>query len=126
MRLIYLGSPYTDPDKAVMEERLSVNRKALAHFANNSQNLCVYSPLVHWSSVADAHDLPHDFSFWMTQDFHMIRQANALWILAIDGWHKSYGLSQEIEFAESIDRPINFVIPNRFGFVLRDHISTPA
>lgn len=122
MRLVYLGSPYHSTEERIRRQRVKKVQEALAYFANNTDNLCIYSPISHWSGVADSHELPHDFRFWLQQDFHMIRVSTALWILTIDGWKESYGLEQEMEFAESISKPIVYVEETDTGFVLRDKI----
>ncbi len=120
MQLIYLASPYTDKSHEVREQRHLEVAKAVAYFANHAKHLCVYSPICHWHPVASRFNLPHDFNFWMQQDFHMIRQAKAMWILRLEGWDKSYGISQEIEFAASIRRPIILLSQHKDRYVLTD------
>lgn len=120
MRLIYLAGPYSHEDKLVRQRRVQSHAAALAFFANRTEQLCLYSPIVHWHGVAHDHELPHDFSFWMQQDFHMIKQATAMWVLLLDGWRDSYGLSQELEFAKSINRDILAVNVRGDEFILAD------
>lgn len=110
MRLIYLGSPYTHTLRKIRKARVAKVREALAYFANNAKNLCLYSPISHWAGVAEDHELPHDFTFWVQQDFHMIRQSTALWVLTVPGWKQSYGLRQEIEFASDLKKPVLYVV----------------
>ena len=116
MRLIYLAGPYSHEDDNVKKQRVAEMEEALAFFARNAQNLCLYSPIVHWSSVAFNHDLPHDAHWWMEQDFFMIRQSSAMWVLTIEGWKTSFGVGQELEFAESINRDILYVVPDPEGY----------
>ncbi len=120
MRLIYLGSPYSHKEEDVRRQRVIDAAEVLAHYATVGKNLCLYSPIVHWSTVAFAHDLPHDLDFWMQQDFHMIRLSTALWVLTSEGWEESFGLNQEIEFAESIGRETFYVIKDSPGFYVTD------
>jgi hypothetical protein len=118
MRLIYLAGPYSHKSEEVRQERVNRFSEALAFFSNTTENLCIYSPIVHWHEVAKLHKLRHDFSYWMQQDFHMINLSTAMWILKIDGWDKSYGLSQEIEFARDKNKEIFFVNTDDEGFYL--------
>ncbi len=120
MRLIYLAGPYSHKEESVRRERLDQHAAAAAYFAHNAENLCVYSPIAHWSAIASRHDLPHDFNFWIRQDFFMIDKSAALWVLTIDGWKESYGLSQEIEFALDIQKPVYYVVREGTDYVLRD------
>ena len=120
MRLIYLGGPYSDENKELMKERVDKQAHALAYFARTADNLVLYSPIVHWSYVEFTYELPHDFNFWKQQDFHMIRQATAMWVLALDGWKESFGLGQEIEYARDIGKEVMFVIPDESAYFLTD------
>ena len=126
MRLIYLGSPYNHADETVRAQRLRIVQDALAFFAISAQNICIYSPIAHWSGVATNHALPHGFEFWSQRDFHMIRQSTALWILTTEGWKDSYGLRQEREFADSIKKPTLFVIRDDAGFHVADTEPEPT
>lgn len=118
MRLIYLGGPYSHKNKEVMKERVNEAARVLAYFASTAKNLILYSPIVQWSTVAFAHELPHDFNFWKQQDFHMIRQSTAMWVLPLIGWRNSFGLSQELEYARDIGKEVLFVVPEKEIFVL--------
>lgn len=121
MRLIYLAGPYSDPKESVREERVNEFIRALAFFTDQSHDLCLYSPIVQWHEVAKQYKLPHDFQYWAQRDFFMIQKSFSLWVLTIPGWDKSYGVGQEMEFANSIERDIVYVIPDpEFGYVLTD------
>ena len=126
MRLIYLAGPYSHKSEEVRQQRLKQHAEILAYFANTADNLCLYSPIVHWHGVAQDFDLPHDFSFWMQQDFHMIKLATAMWVSTLDGWQKSYGLSQELEYARDIGREVFYVIPHHNEFHITDAEPTDA
>lgn len=111
MRLIYLGSPYFSNSKDIMDVRVRHAEHCMAHFRRTASEVVVYSPIVQWSSVAHNHELPHDFDSWAQQDFFMIRKASAIWVLTISGWKESYGLSQELEYAADIGKPVMYIIP---------------
>ena len=113
-----MGGPYSHKSPMVMKERVDQQAHALAHFARTAENLVIYSPVVHWSAVAFANDLPHDFNFWKQQDFHMIRQATAMWVVTLAGWQESFGLQQEIEYARDIGREVMYVIPEDSIYIL--------
>lgn len=115
MRLIYLGSPYFHKRNSVMHKRVSLTAHCLAFFRRTAENVVLYSPIVQWSRVAFENELPHDFGSWAQQDFFMIRKSSALWVLAIDGWQESFGLSQEIEYANDIGHEILYIIPEGIG-----------
>jgi len=120
MRLIYLAGPYSHDEEKVRRERVDYQAKVMAYFADTTRNLCLYSPIVQWSAVASAHELPHDFNFWMQQDFHMIRLSTAVWVVTMEGWLDSFGLAQELEFAADTGKDVLYVVEDSKGFHLRD------
>lgn len=99
--MIYLASPYTHDDPNVREVRYL---KAVAETVRlASLRHVVYSPVVHWHEVAKRHFLPHDASFWEYQNRSMLRLATALYILTLDGWQESVGVTQEIFWAKELN-----------------------
>lgn len=109
MRLIYLGTPYHDPDPANRILRRTANSAVLAYYAATAKDICLHSSIVHWSATADLFDLPHSFDFWKDQDFFLIQKASAVWVLPLEGWTTSYGLGLELEYAKDIGREIFYV-----------------
>jgi len=109
MRLIYLANPYHSTEE-IMEERHRRLMEVLASCANTTENLVFYSPIAHWHETAKHHKLPTSFSWWRERDFFMLRKCSALWVLPIEGWEDSYGVSQEIEFATDTNIPIFYII----------------
>lgn len=120
MRLIYLAGPYSHHDKDIVQQRVNEYAAAVAYFMNTAENLYVFSPVFQCFHVANRHDLPHDFAFWAERDFFMIKKSSAMWVLPLEGWQTSYGLSQEIEYAESIQREIFYVVQESEDYVITD------
>jgi len=102
--MIYLASPYTHDDPSIREARYlkaaaeTVRLAGLRHV--------VYSPIVHWHEVAKRHFLPHDASFWEHQNRSMLELATTLYILTLDGWKESLGVTQETLWAKQLHIPI--------------------
>lgn len=111
MRLIYLASPYNDPSPTIREARKEAVADCMAYFARTAADVCIYSPIMNWGYVAVKHTLPHSFDFWAQQDFHMIQKSRAVWVLKVEGWEDSYGIRQEMEYANNINRPLFYVYP---------------
>lgn len=125
MRLIYLAGPYSDTDESVRQQRVDAYAETVAHFLGTTENLFIFSPILYHAPLADKYNLSRDFSFWAQRDFFMIRQSSAMWVLTLPGWEDSFGVSQEMEFAESIGRDILYVIPEIYGYVLMDRRPDP-
>lgn len=95
--MIYVGTPYSDPNPAVTHFRWRVNQDMIARWIN--QGLFVYSPIVHCHELAQDRDLPRGFDFWRDWDLHMISLSECLYVIQLPGWDRSEGLAEETEFA---------------------------
>ncbi len=120
MRLIYLAGPYTDKDKKIVQQRIDWLADAVAYFMTTAPDLYVFSPILQCFYVARQHELPHDFQFWAQRDFFMIKKSAAMWVLMLPGWKDSFGVSQEIEYAESIGRDVFYVNQDLAEYVVMD------
>lgn len=109
-KLVYLASPYSHPDAAVREARFDAACRATAislrvgHF--------VYSPIAHTHPLAVKYELPSDWKFWAAFDEAMISRCDRLWVLEIDGWRESVGVTAEIEIARRIGIRVDWLRPD--------------
>lgn len=107
--MIYLASPYSDPDPDVMAERANeVAAIAAKLFCNG---LHIYCPIAAWHWVAVDHELPKDWPAWRGLDFAFLRHATEMWIADIPGWEKSVGVTAERKLAEHMEIPVRLVQP---------------
>lgn len=104
MSYIYLASPYTSPDREVMESRYKQIMLVVREFLLNGQ--VVYSPILHCHPIAVEYGLPRDFNFWQAFDHAMIRAASFVMIIQLEGWEDSIGIKNEVDFARSISKPV--------------------
>jgi hypothetical protein len=109
--LIYLASPYSHSDKEVRKQRYEKAVEANAKLIE--QGFMVYSPIVHghplnqyWKEHEEAR---MGWSFWEKFDTLMVRKSDALFVLAIDGWINSVGVTNELELAKRLYIPIKYV-----------------
>jgi len=109
--VIYLASPYTHADPAVMEARFdAVCRAAGALMAAGEM---VYSPIAHTHPIAIRCALPRDFAFWEAFDKRMISACDSLTVLKLDGWTESHGVKSEMDIAFRLGIPIAYLEPSR-------------
>lgn len=100
--MIYVASPYSDPDAAVRQ----VRAEAVARFTARMMALgyMAWSPIVHGHALAEhvpeAQREAH--RFWMQHCSSMLKKADALVVLQLDGWLESRGVQWEI--AEALGR----------------------
>lgn len=120
MRLIYLTGPHEAPNFDKEEALLYHYAEAISYFTHAAENLCLFSPLLYNDNLVVHADLSTDFSFWAQRNFFMIKKSSAMWVLTLSGWENSYGLSQELEYAESISRDVLYVVKESTDYVLTD------
>jgi hypothetical protein len=105
--MIYVASPYSDPDKAVQLGRYLETLHVVAQLM--AQRLPVFSPIVHCHEVALRYDLPGDAAYWQEYNTSFLRKAVAIYIILLPGWDVSKGVAQEAALAEHLNIPIHFV-----------------
>lgn len=105
--MLYLASPYSHPDREVMEDRYHAALFTVARLVRVGQ--IPYCPIVHFHEVARWHKLPTDAAYWSRINVAMLRLADSLYVLRLDGWDQSVGVRAEIEFAEAYGKPIVFL-----------------
>lgn len=106
---IYLASPYWHEREIIRIARVNMVRKKTA--ALMEEGYVVYSPICHNHPVA-AHlpsVLRHSHDFWMKQDLVILNRADELWVLTLDDWQVSRGVTKEIEFAKIAHKPIRYI-----------------
>lgn len=105
--MIYLASPYSHPDPDVRADRAArVATVAARLFCSGAK---VYCPIAAWHWVALEHDLPKHWVTWRALDFEFLRHATELFVLKLDGWEESVGVSAEIDLAEHMEIPVTYI-----------------
>lgn len=107
--MIYLASPYSHADPAVMEERFDAACRAAGSLI--ASGLVVYSPIAHTHPIAVRVDLPRAWDFWQKFDTTIIGRCSALVVLMLPGWNESRGVAAEIAIAVSLGLPISCLEP---------------
>lgn len=108
--MIYIASPYTHPDRALVEWRVDAVSAYTARLMREGK--VAFSPIAHSHLVADhLEDKRFDFEFWMLQDLPILARCDAMHVLCLDGWRASKGVAREILFALTHAIPILYVDP---------------
>ena len=104
---MYLASPYSHPDPFVREYRYLRAMQAMSRLLK--EGIHVYAPIVHCHELAKVVDMPRTADFWRDYNFTMLRCAESLGVLMMDGWKESKGMAEEIEEATSCNILINYL-----------------
>jgi len=106
---IYLAGPYTHDSILVRQKRFEALTKKTAELMR--EGFVVFSPITHGHAIAERHEMPIDFKFWKDHNMEMLRHATKMIVLRIPGYYESIGVNREIEAAEMLDLPIEWVNP---------------
>jgi hypothetical protein len=112
--LVYLASPYSHKDKAVMEERFrKVNKVAAKLMATG---IYVFAPISHTHPIALEGELPKGWDFWEGYDTAMISRCTSLIVVMLEGWDKSVGVQAEIKIAKNYELPVSYVTEDGYWY----------
>ena len=106
--MIYVASPYSDPDPAVRQQRYEAACAVTASMLRAGET--VFSPIVHCHPLV-AYGLPTDWAFWQRVDGDHVLFCDEVVVLMFDGWDRSVGVRDEIRLARELGKPVRFVIP---------------
>ena len=112
--MIYLASPYSSPDPAVREARFKAACQAAAGLLLYGK--LVFSPIAH-SHPLTAYGLGGGFEDWCTWNTWFISRCEELWVLMLDGWKESTGVTAETAIARALGKPTYYVEPSDWGAI---------
>lgn len=108
MKVIYLAQPYTHPDPLIREQRY---HKALTVEANilRRGGVCVINPIGMCHELSKTHKLPTGYEYWQERDRTLIERSDETWVLMMDGWRESVGVTDEINYTRELGKPIYYL-----------------
>lgn len=101
--LAYLASPYTGDELARFEAVCDVAGQLL--LAGHH----VLSPIAHTHPIAVRGNLPGNFEWYEAYDYALIDACSELWVVMLDGWRESRGVTHEIAYARKTGKPVRWV-----------------
>ena len=105
--MIYLASPYSDPDPSIMEYRYKAALHATGRMMQSG--LHVFSPIVHCHPIIKVFNLSGDWAYWGKYDTELLKMCTELRVLKLPGWKKSKGVQAEIKIAKKLGLKISFI-----------------
>jgi hypothetical protein len=108
--MIYLASPYSNPDSTVREQRFAAACAAAAVLVRAGH--CVFAPVVHGHPLME-HGLPGDWAFWERHARWHIERCDEVVVLMLDGWDASEGVRAEIAIATELGKVVWYRYPVR-------------
>lgn len=108
--MIYLASPYSDPEPAVREQRFHAACAAAAALLRAGHR--VFSPIAHGHPLT-RHSLPGDWTFWESHARWYLERCDEVVVLMLDGWNDSEGVRAEIAIATELGKVVWYRYPVR-------------
>lgn len=117
-KLIYLCSPYTHKSKEVENYREEVVT-AIAAALTEQYGYSMFLPITQSAAMARYNpSLDGKYDTWQDIDeFTISEKADEVWVVLIDGWRESKGVTAEIECAQRHGIPVRFFCPINMAFV---------
>jgi hypothetical protein len=116
-RTAYIAIPYNHPDEAVVQRRVETFCRVAAQIEVDGKYHAL-SAMFNVLLFLHGHKLPTTWEFWEGYSCHMVRKADVLIVVCIDGWQDSTGVRGEIE--EAMRRPMQIVCIDEDGNRLPD------
>jgi len=108
-KLIYLASPYSNPNDNIRENNYKTISKIAAEMV--SEGNVVMSPIAYGHNLLNFCDMPSDWDFWYNFCVTFLLKCDELTVVKMPGWDVSKGVLEEIEIAKNHNIKINFIEP---------------
>ncbi len=96
--IIYLACPYSHPDRNVRIARFEAVNLVAGRLMREGHT--VFSPISQNHPIAEACELPLGWEYWQNFDVAFLSFAEKLFVLTVDGWGESRGVTAEIQIAK--------------------------
>jgi len=89
--MIYLAAPFWHEDEIIRQSRIDALSAFHAHLVNQEPRSFFFNPLTNSLGC----DAPEDY--WRAHGIHMLKSAQSMYVLCLDGWQQSKGVKGEID-----------------------------
>ena len=117
--MIYVASLYSlnaksnsFQDTCTRQHRYEYTEKRVSEFLSKGE--LVYSPIVHCHNMSVRYSLPKEYKFWQNIDRHMIDLCEGVYVLMMEDWELSEGITDEINYAMDLGKPVTYISCNDF------------
>ena len=100
---VFLSSPYSHPNPAIMEDRARMAEDACAWLTG--EGYLPLSPIAMWHRSAARNNMPTNANAWMGWNRAWLGASDAVAHLMLEGWEDSAGMAMERAWADEADMP---------------------
>ena len=108
-KLVYIASPYSNPDDRVRHENYLIVTKIAADLV--SRGHVAISPITYGHMLLEHASMPTDWEFWENFCITLLRKCEKMIVCnSMVGWNNSRGVAAEIEFAKQNGIEIEYLV----------------
>lgn len=107
----YFASPYSSPDAYIKELRYLQAIDIATQLIKKGYTLI--EPIAMSHHHAQRFDLPTGYQFWQERDRKLIDCSDAVIVCMLEGWDKSVGVKDEINYALVQNKPVYYYDPDQ-------------
>ncbi len=106
-QIAYLACPYTHQSAIVMRERFEKVSKCAGLLMQKGH--IIFSPISHTHPIAMQCKLPVEWRYWEKFDTVYLSVCYKMFVLKLQGWETSTGITNEIEIATHLGLEIEYI-----------------
>lgn len=107
-KLVYLASPYSHRLRSVRRRRFEDVCRVAGGLVDDG--LIVFCPIAQSHPIAEHSNVEAiDWDVWMDVDLTILARCTHLYVVMMDGWKESRGVTAEISFAKEHNIPITYL-----------------
>lgn len=103
----YLACPYAHKDESIRKLRFEQVTEVAAKLARKGHK--IFSPITHGHQINIRGDSVLGWQYWRQFDFEVLRISKKMFVLTLDGWKESRGVTEEIELARQLNIDIDYL-----------------
>ena len=113
--LVYIASPYSDSDLAVMQARYEVVRDVTLRIICEQKVVIPYSPIAYTHQFGEIGGID-----WYEWDFKFLQRCDSMLVVQMEGWENSVGIEKELDYCKRFHIPVFYATVDRVLEVCRE------
>ena len=107
---VFVISPYTHDDEEVVRKRVEKAEEFIFHLT--LEGTVAYSTIAAMHHLTTKYKMPSSYAFWRWHCRTMISCAKEVYVLCLEGWEESEGVTDEIAIATELHKDIKYIKGN--------------
>ncbi len=113
MTYAYLAVPFEHENPVIEQLRYECTTHAVGKLMGRKKGYPIFSPITHSYPIRSRGYLKHwEHKDFLKFDLTMLSSASKLYVLMLEGWTRSKGVTQELEFVKDNNIPIDYLVPS--------------